>query len=368
MPDLTDKAKGFLGERLYAEASIANPIDVLATANAGHWRAATDALLEEDQIDSIYINFVTPPFVDCEAVAREMAEVSNMKKKPVICNYMTDKPQWTETTAILKSGGIPMYDFPEMAAKSLAAMVRYNNIRNRRTADTTIFSDVDSSRVSEIINSAKETGREILNAEEVYEILENYGLRVAANELCKTIDDAVQAAENIGYPVVLKADSKSVIHKSDQGGVALNLKNQDEFRKAAAKMKDKLAAEDLQFFVQKFMPGGKEVIIGATKEPGLGHMVMFGMGGIFVELLKDVAFEITPVTRPEAEDMVSSIKTAKILQGFRGDKGADIPKLTEMLQRVSQLVAEHPEIIEMDLNPVAAFADSCFVVDARIKI
>ncbi len=368
MPELSEKAKLFLKDRLYSEASIANPIDVLATAAAVHWRSAMDALMDEEQIDSIYINFVTPPFVDCEAVAREMAEISNMRKKPVVCNYMTDKEQWTATTAVMKSGNIPCYDFPEMAAKALSSLVNYRNILDRKIEEPKVFSDSDKTKVQNIIQKALSDRRTILNSQEVYSILEAYGINTAPWNLLSTVDSAVSAAEAMGYPVVLKADSEKIIHKSDSGGVVLNLKNSEELKVAANVMAEKFNSDDLKFFVQKFLPGGKEVIIGATSERGLGHLIMFGMGGIFVELLKDVAFCLTPVSQPEAEEMTESIKTAKILKGFRGDKGADIPKLIETIQRISQLVTENPQISEMDLNPVAAFENTVFVVDARIKL
>jgi len=368
MPDLTDKSKDFLKDRLYAEASIANPIDVLATAMAPHWRAAMDALITEEQIDSIYINFVTPPFVDCEAVAKEMAEISNMKKKPVVCNYMTDKEQWTPTTAILKSGNIPTYDFPEMAAKALSALVNYHNIKNRTKEKFKLFDDVERHKVNDILLSVQNEKRKILNASEVYTILQSYKIPVAPWSLSSDIKSAVQSADSMGYPVVLKADSSKIIHKSDEGAVVLNIKNSDDLKKSLDAMQRKFNVDDMKYFIQKFLPGGKEVILGATKVQGLGHMIMFGLGGIFVELLKDVAFELTPVTTSETYEMIESIKSSKILKGFRGDKGVNVSQLIEIIQRISQLVTDNPEISEMDLNPIACFENSCFVIDARISL
>ncbi|ROL56326.1 CoA-binding protein, partial [Bacteroidetes/Chlorobi group bacterium ChocPot_Mid] len=368
MPDLTDKAKEFLKDKLFAEASIANPIDVLATAMAPHWRAAMDALINEEQIDSIYINFVTPPFVDCEAVAKEMAEISNMKKKPVVCNYMTDKKQWTKTTEILKSGNIPTYDFPEMAAKALSALVNYHNIKNRVIEAPTIFNDVDKEKVRLILTKARSENRVILNAGEVFSILDSYKIPVAPWALADSIEQTTQFVREIGFPIVLKVDSSKIIHKSDEGGVILNIKNSEELNIKANEMKEKFKVDDLKFLIQKFLPGGKEVIIGSTKAEGLGHIIMFGLGGIFVELLKDVAFELTPVTYSEASEMIHSIKSSKILTGFRGEKGVDICKLIDLTQRISQLVIDNPEITEMDLNPVAAFENSVFIIDARISL
>ena len=368
IPPLSDKAKDFLKDKLYPEASIHNPIDVLATAAAPHYRAAMDALMDEEQIDSIYINFVTPPFVDTESVAKEMAEVSKQRKKPIICNYMTDKAQWIETTKILKDGGIPCYDFPEMAAKALAALTRFNEIRSKEAGKVKKFDDVKKGDAEDILSKVKTANREILTAEEVYEILKAYCIPVADWRITDSIEKAEKAAEEIGYPVVVKVDSESIIHKSDVGGVAVNLQDSKAVRTISEEMKKKFEASNLRFFVQKYLSGGKELIIGAKAEPGLGHLIMFGLGGIFVEILKDVVFKISPVTDVEAKEMLSSIKGAPLLKGIRGEKGINEDSIIEIIQRISQLVDELPLIREMDLNPVIAYEDKVFVVDARIKI
>ena len=207
IPPLSDKAKNFLKDKLYPEASINNPIDVLATAAAPHYRAAMDTLMDEEQIDSIYINFVTPPFADTESIAKEMAEVSLQKKKPVICNYMTDKAQWIETTKILKGGGIPCYDFPEMAAKALAALTRFGEIRSRKIGEVKKFDDVNKSKAESIFQETNKSKRQILSSQEVYDILTAYNIPVADWKVADTIEEAEKAAEEIGYPVVIKAES-----------------------------------------------------------------------------------------------------------------------------------------------------------------
>ncbi len=166
---------------------------------------------------------------------------------------------------------------------------------------------------------------------------------------------------------MVKADSQSIVHKSDIGGVALNLQDRQAVRSAVAEMERRFKAEDLRFFVQKYLPGGLEVIIGAKAEEGLGHLIMFGIGGIYVEILEDVVFKIAPVTDVEAREMLSSIKTAPLLKGVRGEKRVDQEGIVELIQRVSQLVTDLPAIQEMDLNPVIAYEDQVFVVDARIS-
>jgi acetate---CoA ligase (ADP-forming) len=368
LPPLSEKTKSILKEKLYPEATVSNPVDVLATANAGHYRACLDAMMDDDNFDCIYVNFVTPFFVDTDSIAKEIVEVNKQQRKPMVCNLMTDKSQWTETVKILQEGGVPCFSLPGVGARALTALVRYNTIRSREVVEVTTFADVDKTKGIDIIGKAKDAGRNILSAAEVYDILAAYKIPVANWRIAGNAEDAEKAAMEIGFPVVVKADSKTIIHKSDMGGVAVNLKDGDAVKSVVVEMEKKLAADDLKFFVQKQMPDGLEVIMGAKAEEGLGHLMMFGMGGIYVEVLKDVVFDITPVSASEARDMISSIKMAPLLEGVRGEKGVDQKALVEIIQRLSQLVTDLDDIEEMDLNPVIAYEDGVFVVDARISI
>jgi acetyltransferase len=368
LPPLSEKTKNLLKDKLYPEATVSNPVDVLATANAVHYRACLDAMMDDDSFDSVYVNFVTPFFVDTDSIAKEIVEVNKQQRKPIVCNLMTDKRQWTETVKILQEGGVPCFSLPGVAARALTALVRYNTIRSREIVEVTAFADVDKAKGKDIINKAKEAGRNILSAAEVYDILAAYKIPVANWRIAGNVEDAEKAAMEIGFPVVVKADSKTIVHKSDMGGVAVNLKDSDAVKSVVMEMEKKLAADDLKFFIQKHMPDGLEVILGAKAEEGLGHLIMFGMGGIYVEVFKDVVFDITPVSASEARGMISSIKMAPLLEGVRGKKGVDKKALVEIIQRLSQLVTDLDDIEEMDLNPVIAYEDGVFVVDARISI
>jgi len=368
MPDLSKAAEEKLKGVLFSDASIANPIDVLATANSAHYRAAMDALLDEEEIDSIFVNFVTPPFVDCDAVAKQMVEISKLGKKPLVCNLMTDKSQWGETIKILNNGNIPCYDFPEGAAKALASMVKYNDILKKEESEVKYYNDCDRETVKNIIMDALSKEREVLEATEVYKILEAYKIPTAKWGITENQNDLVEIVKNIGYPVVLKADSKEALHKSDVGGVKLNIKNDKELINAANEISNAIKSDDLKYFIQQFKPNGHEIIIGANSYPGIGHIIMFGLGGIFVELLKDVSFQVTPVSQNESIEMVDSIQSSPILKGYRGEKGANIESILIIIQRVSQLVSENPQIDEMDLNPIKASIDGALVVDARITV
>jgi acetyltransferase len=203
----------------------------------------------------------------------------------------------------------------------------------------------------------------------VYGILEAYGLPVAPWRMAETPDEALAAAQAMGYPVVVKVDCEAIDHKSDMGGVAVNLKDAGAVRAALAGMQARLGhLGKLGFLVQQFMAGGQEMIVGATSAPGLGHLVMFGLGGIYVEVLKDVVFKLAPLTRAEAQEMLSSIKAACLLDGVRGQAAVDKEGLVDILLRLSMLLGDLPMILEMDMNPILAFETSVFAVDGRIRI
>ena len=368
IPPLSERAVAAIKEKVYPEASVSNPTDLLATGSAAHYRAAMDVMMAEDNIDCIYVNFVTPFFVDTDSIAKEIVEVNRQKKKPIICNLMTDPNQWAETVRILKEGEVPCYSFPGEAARALSAMTHYSQLRSRDMGEPGVFADADKAKALDIVQKAKASGRQFLSADEVYAVLEAYDIPIAGWGMAANAVEAEKIAAEIGFPVVVKADAQSVVHKSDMGGVAVNLTDGAAVRAAVEGMEKKLKADDLKFFVQKFMPGGKEVILGAKAEPGLGHLIMFGLGGIYVEVLRDVVFNLTPVTKFEAREMLSSVKTAALLEGVRGEKGVDRAKLVETIQRLSQLVSDLPMIQEMDLNPVMAYEDGAFAVDARISL
>ena len=368
IPPLSEKTEAFLKEKLYAEASVNNPVDVLATGNADHYRACMDAMMEDDQFDSIFINFVTPFFVDNESIARQIVEVNAKRIKPIVCNLMTDKRQWTETVKILSEGQVPFFSLPGAAARAMTALVKYSDIQSRSVGEIKIFDDVDKEAVSSILSAAKGAGRENLSAQSVYEILSAYGIPAPPWKVAANPDDAASVASELGFPVVVKADSESVVHKSDMGGVALNLEDASAVKQAASDMQKKIGGSDLQFFVQKQMPQGLEVILGAKAEEGLGHMIMFGLGGVYVEIMKDVIFNLAPVSDSEAADMLSSIKAAALLDGVRGSSGVDKPAIIECILRLSQLLSDHPGISEMDINPVMAYEDGIAALDARIMM
>lgn len=371
VPKLSEAAIARLRQTQFPEAALENPIDVVATAGGPQFRAALEVMLEEEQIDCIYINFVTAPFTDTDAVAREIVAANRLRRKPLVCNFMTNLKleRFQKTLAILKDGEVPYYANPGDAARALGALVNYGRIQQRDIGRPQLFGGLDAGRAQAIIEQARQADRSVLSALEVYGIFEAYGIAVAPWRVVKDAEQAVAAAEAIEYPVVVKVDCAQIDHKSDMGGVAINLKDAAAVRSTVTEMQQRLGHYgELGFLVQKFLPGGRELIIGASAERNLGHLVMFGLGGIYVEVLKDVAFKIAPVTRVEAEEMLAGLKTKALLDGVRGEAGIDKSAVIELIQRVSQLLGDLPMIQEMDLNPIMAFADRAFAVDGRIRI
>ena len=368
LPPLSSKTRGILQASLPSEATVGNPVDVLASATTDHFRVCLETLMNDEDYDAIYLCMVTSPFADMKSVASTIVSFSKQRKKPMVCNLLTDKGEWSEVIEILQQGGVPLFDFSESAARCLCGMVSYHRLETTDPGPVKIFPDMNRDAAAAVIEAAAASGRESLSAGDVYRILAAYGIPLADYVMASDEKEARMRAEEIGYPVVVKVDAPSLIHKSDTGGVALDLKDQEAVASAVLGMKDRRHEEDIKFLVQKYHPGGMEIICGAKAEAEVGHMILFGLGGIHVDILKDVAFQLTPLTPKEAEDMVLQIKAAPLLCGFRGQPGVNINAVQEILLRLSQMVTDLPMIRELDLNPLLAFKERVLVVDARISI
>ena len=207
-----------------------------------------------------------------------------------------------------------------------------------------------------------------MSAEEGYGLLSCYRIPVARYAPADSVDECLAAAEEVGYPVALKVDAESIVHKTDSGGVVLDIRDRDSLREQAGRLAERFVEASPRFLVQEQLHQGREVIIGAKAEEGLGHVVMFGLGGIYVEVLKDVSFELTPVTAYEAGEMIGSLQAAKLLTGVRGQAGVDTAVLAEIIQRVSQMLTDNPEIRELDINPLFAFEHGAKAADVRVMI
>jgi acetyltransferase len=367
LAELSPQTGKALGELLFSEAIVSNPVDVIATAGAKEYGGTVEALLKDPNIDSLLLNFVTPPFVDCEAVAHKLAEISAAAGKPIVCIILTIEEKFGEVIRLVRESGIPVYDFPESAARALAAMIRYGRIKVRPEPDY-IGPDCDRKKAAAIIDRHRGSEKFLPQAD-VFELLDCYGIPSVGAKRVDSKEQLLKAAGEIGYPLVLKVDAEQVVHKSDAGGVALGLADEAALLGAFEAMAAKFAEYQPGFVLQKHLTAGQEIIMGAKANDGLGPTLMFGLGGIFVETLKDVQFRLAPLAASEARAMISSIRGYPILEGARGSRPADIDKLAEILVRLARLASDFPEIDEMDLNPVFAFeaGQGAAVVDARLK-
>jgi acetyltransferase len=275
-----------------------------------------------------------------------------------------------EGRAELNESGIPAYMFPESAARALASMVRYRIWLERPIQEPTRF-DVDDASVRRIVDGARSNGREHLKEHEALDILAAYGVPVVQHRMVTTHAEAREAAETCGYPVVLKAVAPGVVHKTDVGAVRVDIRSAPELDAAYGEMIRRMGEAHIDLegvLVEKFVKGGRETIIGMSTDPSFGPILMFGLGGIFVEVLQDVSFRLAPLSEVDATEMLTSIRGAKLLDGFRGNAAVDRGAVREAIQRISQLVVEHPEIAELDINPFLAFPEGGLAVDCRVAL
>lgn len=355
-----------LKQSLYAEASLGNPVDVVATAGADHYFAATDTLLKEEGVDCVLVFFVTAPFVDLDAIAARLKEATTSATKPVVVVIETiDK--WGGLIRKLRESGIPVYEFAEDGSRALAAMARYGEYRERKLEPPPRLV-VDQGSASGIVERHRGKDR-YLPQVDAFTLLAAYGIPIPKLAAVTNADDLPRAAERVGFPCVLKLDAPEVVHKTEAGGVALGIGDLDALRQAHGAMREKAPA-GASFLVMEQKPAGRELIVGATASPGLGTLVMFGLGGIFVEVMKDVVFGIAPLSAPEARQMLGALKAAAVLDGVRGAPALNRGGIEELLLRVSRLCADFPEIVELDLNPILAYPGTTppAAVDVRMKI
>ena len=350
-----------------------NPVDIVGDADFKRFENVLNEVLKHKNVGSV-ISMCTPSAtLNYHKLAEVIVSMSKKYKKTMLASLM-GLDEGITNREILAKGDVPYYTYAEGSIRALKAMLTFTNWVKNSPGKITKF-NVKKNTVKKILDNAKKEKRSALLEEEGQEILRAYGFPLPASKLAKSKKEAVAASKKIGYPVVLKIASPQIIHKSDAGGVKVNLQNAkdvenafDTIIKNAKKYNKK--ADIKGVLVVEMVKGGKEMIIGSKLEPGFGPVVMLGMGGIYVEVLKDVTFKLAPMTNIEADDMISSIKTKKILEGVRGEKPSDIKKLSECIQSLSQLVSDFNEIKELDMNPVLVMEKNkgCKVLDVRIGL
>ena len=351
-----------------------NPVDIVGDADFNRFDNVLNEVLAHPDVGSVIAMCTPSATLDYNKLAEVIVNISKKYPNKTILASLMGLDEGIKNKEILAQGGIPHYTYAETAIRSLNAMLRFTHWSQTPEGTIRKFA-VNKKRVEKVFAQVKVEGRNNLLEEEGQEVLRAYGFPVPKSILATKDKEAIRASKKIGFPVVMKIASPQIIHKSDAGGVKVGLKNPQEVRVAFkeiiknAKKYDKKAIIK-GVLVQEMVKGGKETIIGSKLEPGFGPVVMFGMGGIYVEVLKDVTFRLAPITNKEADEMISSIKTNKLLQGVRGEKPSDLNKLSECIQRLSQLVSDFKEIKELDMNPVLVFekGKGCKAVDVRIGL
>jgi len=379
--ELAPETQAAMRRVLSPEASVRNPVDTIATAGADEYGACVEAMIADPNVDAVIVIFVSPVMIDAKAVAVSIVEgVAEARRggvddKPVLSCFL-GKHHGDEGIAVLRAAGIPVYPFPEAAAESLAAMARFAELRDQPAGRIPVLDPAPRpADVSEILDRAVDkfgTGGGWLRFPEVMAVLDAYGIPTAPWAIVDSAEAAVEFAEEQGYPVVLKVDSDTVLHKTEHGGVRVDLRRSQDVHGAFAEIRANFAnlPGDHSFVVQRMIVGHAETLIGATTDPSFGHLIAFGLGGIFAELMKDVVFRVHPLTDRDAKQMVESIRGYPLLTGARGQKAVDIEALCDILMRVSRLVGDFPGIAELDLNPFFAHANRTkqAAVDARMRV
>jgi acetyltransferase len=370
MAELRPATRRSLKKVLPPEATGANPIDMIASAGAERYRDVLKLVKKDPGVDAIIAIFVSPIMIDAFEVARAIADSAD-GAKPILSVFM-GKRRSQEGLEELRKRRVPVYRFPEEAASAMGAMARYRVLRDAPLGKAVRFR-VNRGRARKAIAAARSVGRTELLPSEVFEVLGAYGLPVAPCRCSRTAAEAIAAAIELDYPVVLKVASSKMSHKTDVQGVKVDLRNADEVGKAFRDLTSRLRKHDpnLEVLVQKMVTGGREVILGMTRDPNFGPLMMFGLGGVYVEVMRDVSVRIHPLTDVDAGSMVRRIKGFPLLAGARGDKAVDVERIEECLLRLSQLVSDfETDLAEMDINPfiVTDRADTSMAVDARIHL
>jgi len=389
---LAPETEAELRTRLPEEASVRNPVDMIASARPESYEFALDCVLRDANVDAAFAAFVPPLGIQTRDVAEAIVRVNaRHPEKPLLAVLMGRQglPSGLEQ---LHDASVPGYIFPESAARALGAMWRYRQLQMDPEGQPVAF-DVDDATVAGILDAVAAEGGGKVSEPEAMRILEAYGVPVAAwefvevggvGEMGGVEARAGAAAARIGFPVALKIVDPAITHKTDVGGVALNLGTEQDVRAAAKRILETVAARQRGrdapppvrpsarpasgLLVQRMAPGGRETIVGLTRVPRVGPLVMFGLGGVYVEVLRDVQFRLAPLLDIDAHRMIRDVRMYPLLEGVRGEPPCDRGALEAILLRVSQLAMRHPRIAEMDINPLLSLAEGAVAVDARFQV
>lgn len=342
-------------------ASAANPVDVLGDARADRYRFALEQVIADPQVDGVLVILTPQAMTEIAETAQVIINTASTTDLPIVSCFMGEA-RVKEGMELLSDHNIPNYPFPERAAKVLGAMSLYRRLRTKPTQEPKHF-DTDIKAVRDLFLSVQGEGRVTIGDLEARSILSAYDIQVPASELAENSEIAIEIASRIGFPVVLKVASPDILHKTDIGGVKVGLQTAEDVRDAF----DLITYRTQRYLpearlwgclVQKMVPSGLEVLIGMNRDPQFGPLITFGLGGIYVEALKDVTFRIAPISPLEAEEMLGEIRAHVLLDGVRGEPPADKRAIIDTILRVGQLVTDFPEIMELDINPFVVYPEN----------
>jgi len=370
---LENKTIKTLSSFLPAAANVYNPVDLLGDAKADRYEKALTILEKDANVDSLLVISTPQAMSELEKTASLVSTLAKKSKKPVVASFMGGL-EMKKAQKILAQNKVPNYNYPEDAVKAIGSLVTYSKIIKRPKAQYKQF-DVNNQAVKQVLDQAKSEQRVNLSYLEVNEILSSYGLKVPRSYLVKSVKDATESGNKIGYPVALKIASFDILHKTDIGGVKLNLTNGKNVAQAFDSILNNVRrfmpqASVQGIIVQEMVKGGEETIVGISRDPQFGPLILFGLGGIFVEVLKDVSFRIAPLSVMDVKKMLGEVKSYWLLKGARGLKPKDVKAVEDIILRVSALVTDFKEIVEMDINPLMVKDEGkgAIAADARISI
>ncbi|MDQ5843507.1 MAG: acetate--CoA ligase family protein [Thermoproteota archaeon] len=357
-----------------AYGSPRNPVDIVGDADYLRFEKVLHLTLAHPNVGSVVTMCTPSATLNYDDLARVLVKMSQQFPNKTILASLMGLAEGMENRRIMSEGGIPYYLYSEPAIRTLKAMYDFKKwVNEASNKKATLQFSKDMAKVKSIFENVRKNGRNNLLEEEGYEVLEAYGFPTPKSILCTKEQECIDAAKQIGYPLVMKIVSPDIIHKSDAGGVKVGIKTDDELKNSFRTItenaqKYKSDAKIKGVLVQEMVKSAKETILGASQDPTFGPVIMFGLGGIYVEVLKDVVFRIVPIDEQDAMNMVKSIKTIKLLEGVRGEKSSDLKSISDSLQRLSQLLVDFPEIKEFDINPLLVLEEGkgARVVDARI--
>lgn len=373
MAPITDSTKDKLKSFLPAAASVKNPIDMIASAPIDHYKQTLETVIADENVDMIMVIYL--PFMGLKDidVAKAVMEIKKLHpEKPVLGVFMTTSSFFTEISNM--EVNMPFFMYAEEAADGFNRLNQQRLWMERPEGKMPCY-DVDKAKVEKIIRQSLKEGRDQLTTLESIDVLDAYGIRACKYGLATDEEQVVRLGNEIGYPVVMKMTSKTTSHKTDVGGVRVNIQSEEqlrsEYQDLMSKLKEKGLLEGLEgVIIQEMVKGNREMVCGIATDPQYGPMMMFGLGGVFIEVMKDVTFRIAPLTDIDAMDMIKSVKAFKLLEGARGTKPAQIEQIQETLLRLSQLVHDFKFIDELDINPllISEKTGEGIAVDGRIKV